>query len=96
MLSAGAECFEKYQATKWLSDDRDNPVVRQDDGEWAETVWGPRVIRAGFKYWAIVQPARTVSKLQMRKWIDRYRRLGVTVQMMETVEDAMAWLASTT
>ena len=63
MLTAGAECMEKHGATKWLSDDRKNPVVRDDDAHWGDTVWAPRVIKAGFKYWAIVLPHRMIGNL---------------------------------
>jgi hypothetical protein len=33
--------------------------------EWADTVWLPRVLRAGFKFWAIVLPKAAIGKLNM-------------------------------
>jgi hypothetical protein len=96
LLEAGADCLEKHHASRWLSDDRDNPAaVRQEDAQWAETVWSPRVIRAGFKYWAVVMPAQAIGRMQMRKFISDYEQLGVEVRAFESVEDARAWLEST-
>ena len=94
MLTAGAECLEKHHATKWLSDNRGNTVVRQEDIQWGMTVWAPRVVRAGFKYWAIVMPAKAIGKMQMRKLIEEYGQRGVAVQVFPEPDDAMRWLES--
>lgn len=55
-LMAGARAMEEYKADKWLSDDTNNPVLSPEDVEWGDKNWQPRVIAAGWKYWAIVQP----------------------------------------
>ena len=94
LLSRGADCVEQHHATKWLSDDRDNTIVAPEDGEWGEKEWAPRVIKAGFKYWAIVVPANAVGSLQMRRFADEYRARGVTVQAFSNLEDALTWLES--
>jgi hypothetical protein len=94
LLSKGAEWMERYHATKWLSDDRDNTIVAPEDYQWGDTEWAPRVIKAGFKYWAIVVPASAVGNLQMRRFADEYRQRGVTVQVFDKLETALAWLAS--
>jgi hypothetical protein len=94
LLTKGAEWMELHHAIKWLSDDRDNRIVAPEDGAWAESEWGPRVIKAGFKYWAIVVPASAVGTLQMRRYADQYRRLGVEVQVLSELEPALEWLGS--
>jgi hypothetical protein len=94
-LEAGAACLEKYQACRWLSDDRGNTAaVRQADAEWADGVWAPRVIRAGFKYWAVVMPAQAIGQMQMRKFIADYKARGVEVEAFDAPEAARAWLES--
>lgn len=94
VLERGAEYMERYRAKKWLSDDADSPVVRAEDVEWGDTIWAPRVIRAGFKYWAIVQPKKAIGSLQMNKFVEEYGERGVTAKLFEKVEDALAWLES--
>lgn len=94
LLTTGAEWMERHGATKWLSDDRDNRVVAPEDGEWGEREWGPRVIKAGFKYWRIVVPGSAVGSLQMRRLAEEYRQYGVTVQIFSDLQAALDWLGS--
>jgi len=92
LLSAGAELMEKHGARKWLSDDRNNVVVSPEDVQWADEVWFPRVRQAGFRYWAVVVPSLTVGAVQLKNLQTKRREQGVTVELFETVEAAMAWL----
>lgn len=94
LLSKGADCLEEQHARKWLSDDRENTIVAPEDNEWGDREWAPRVIKAGFKYWAIVVPASAVGSLQMQRLADEYRDRGVTVQDFDNLEAALAWLES--
>ena len=95
LLSTGADYMEKHGAIKWLSDDRDMVVVRKEDYEWADAEWAPRVIKAGFKYWAIVLPTSSiVGNMQMKRFVKEYRGYGVTVEVFDTLEPAIAWLES--
>ena len=91
-LSAGAEVLEKKMAQKWLSDDRKNTVISTEDMEWTATVWRPRVIKAGWKYWALVLPEKTIGKMNMNRIIKDYADTGVTVQVFNNTDDAMQWL----
>jgi hypothetical protein len=94
LLSTGAELMETHGAVKWLSDDRNNVVVSPEDLKWSDTTWAPRVLKAGFKYWAIVVPSQAVAELQMKALRAKRKEPGVQVEMFETVEEAMAWLES--
>ena len=94
LLTTGAEYLEKHNGTKWLSDDRGNTVVRPADAEWGLGVWLPRVLLAGFKYWAVVMPAKAIGKMQMRTLITELAGRGVTVQAFDKLDPAMKWLES--
>lgn len=94
LLSTGADYLEKYKAKKWLSDDRDNVVIFPEANEWGDKVWAPRVIKSGFAYWAVVAPDKAVGKLQMKRFINEYRERGVTVELFEDVDEAIAWLST--
>jgi hypothetical protein len=94
LLSSGAELMEQHRATKWLSDDRNNVVVSPEDLKWADEQWLPRVRKAGFRYWAIVVPANVVASMQMKALQAKRRRENIDVSMFESVDEAMAWLAS--
>ena len=94
LLSTGADLMETHGAVKWLSDDRNNVVISPEDLKWSDAVWTPRVLKAGFKYWAIVVPSQAVAGLQMKSLQAKRRAQGVEVEMFPTVEEAMAWLNS--
>jgi hypothetical protein len=94
LLTAGADHLEKHHARKWLSDDGDSIVIPTEDAEWAETVWAPRVLKAGFEYWAFVTSSKKVAALQMKAFVSFYRKRGVKVQLFESVDEAMTWLGS--
>jgi len=92
LLNTGARHLQKYKATKWLGDNRENPVVSKENHEWARAVWTPRALDAGFKYWATVMPTQAIGRLQLRMFIQEYEDLGVTVQAFDEVDEAFRWL----
>jgi hypothetical protein len=47
LLLTGTEVLTKHQATKWLSDDRMNAVLRPEDVEWSHGHWFPQTALAG-------------------------------------------------
>ncbi len=93
-LLKGVDAMRQYRAQKWLSDDRLNPVLKPEDNEWALTEWAPLVMKAGWKYWAIVQPANLVAKLRMDKNSKVFAEKGVTVQFFSDPDEALRWLES--
>jgi hypothetical protein len=93
-LMAGLDAMKRNGARKWLSDDRKNPVFNADDQQWAREVWSPAVIKAGWKYWAIVEPERALARARMEERAERYSQLGVTVKTFSDPEEALKWLKS--
>jgi len=91
-LSAGAVMLEEKGAQKWLSDDRKNTGLGKDDMDWTATVWRPRVIKAGWKYWALVLPEKIIGQMNMKRIIAEYANTGVTVQVFSNPDEAMTWL----
>ncbi|MGD9162382.1 MAG: hypothetical protein PVG39_28490 [Desulfobacteraceae bacterium] len=94
LLSTGADYLEKYGMKKWLSDETNFIALNKEDIEWGDKVWAPRVIKSGFKYWAVVMPESAVGSLQIKRFVDEYRERGVTVELFDSVDAAKTWLAS--
>ena len=92
VLEKGLEIFKEHGASKWLSDDRKNSTLTQEDSEWALTDWNPRVVDAGWKYWAIVMPDKVVGQMNMQRFIDLYATKGVTIQIFDDSDEALNWL----
>ncbi|MDP1827099.1 MAG: hypothetical protein Q8L48_27745 [Archangium sp.] len=92
VLTTGVEAMEKYKATKWLSDDRKNNALAQDDSEWAMTVWSARALAAGWKYWAVVLPEKIIGQMNMQRFIDMYKARGLAVRVFSDPALARTWL----
>ena len=92
VLERGLELLKQRGAHKWLSDDRGNGPVTAADSEWALNDWAPRVIAAGWKYWAVVLPEKVLGQMNMRRWIETYSKLGVLAQVFDDPEAGRTWL----
>ena len=92
LLTRGADLVERYGAPKWLSDDRGNTVLRPQDEAWSHDVWLPRVLRGGFKFWAIVMPQAAIGKLNMRRLSAEHAKQGIVSAVRENPAAAFEWL----
>lgn len=92
LLSTGADALERFRAIKWMSDDRGNTLLRPDDEVWADSEWLPRVLGAGFKYWAIVLPAGAIGKLNMRRLANQHASRGIVSRIETLPRPAFDWL----
>lgn len=93
-LNKGAAAFQQYGARKWLSDDRAQTAFVQEDIEWGDNDWFPRVAGMGWKYWAIVRPPKMVGQLSLARLADKYAAQGVVARFFATAEEGREWLES--
>jgi hypothetical protein len=93
-LSKGVEAMQRYQATKWLSDDRANGALTPDDSAWGTTVWFPLAKAAGWQHWALVQPAKILGQTNMSRLVKLYADQGINARMFADPDEAMRWLAA--
>ncbi len=91
-LDAGLELMRTHRASKWLSDDRRNGALSNDDVEWARLDWRPRALAAGFRTWAMVLPEVVVGKMRTRRIVEDARRSGLTVEIFDDPVAARRWL----
>ena len=91
-LIQGAEAFEKYRCTKWLSDDRELGIVHPDNAKWGEVNWTPKVVALGWKYWASLMPTKTTGQMSLKAIAAHFQEHGVTVEFFTNTDEAMRWL----
>jgi hypothetical protein len=91
-MDKGVEIFRKYGAQKWLSDDRGIPALSKEDLEWGHMDWFRRVLKSGWKYWAMVMPEKVVGQITIKKLIADYSAQGVTTRVFSSVDEAKQWL----
>jgi hypothetical protein len=89
-LNRGLEALQRYRATKWLSDDRANSVLPEDEA-WAAQDWFPRAKAAGWTHWAMV-PAGVLGHNRASRFVKNYLELGISARMFSDLDDAMKWL----
>lgn len=92
MFVKGCDLMKEKGAKKWLSDDRNNNALTQKDTEWVTTVWFPKMVENGWKYWAIVQPEKIIGQINMKKFARTYAEKGVIANMFSDPDEAMKWL----
>lgn len=92
IMMAGADAFVANGCKKYLSDDRGNASVSEEDLAWADIHYRPKIINAGWRYWALVMPQSVIGQRDMQQVIDIFMRIGVLVQLFSDPDQALAWL----
>jgi hypothetical protein len=92
VLNGGIEALKKYNATKWLSNNKEIDPLSDADNEWVNTSWLPRAVAAGWKYWALVVPDSLKARMNMRDFVEVFYNQGVRVMVFTEVDEAMHWL----
>lgn len=93
LLTRGGEVLKKNGARKWLSDDRKNGPLSKEDGQWADQIWLPPVVAAGWNTWAMVHPELVIGQMNVKQFTDGFAKKGLTVKVFDDPAKAMAWLA---
>jgi hypothetical protein len=94
ILNTGVETMGKNGAQKWLSDDRNNAAMSQEDTDWSQADWFPRAMKAGWKFWAIVVPHDIMGRMNMKEFVDMYYEQGLRIMVFTNPDEAMKWLAA--
>lgn len=82
----------RTRAFKWLSDDRKSGPYSPEQETWARDVWVPDAVRAGWRFWALVQPESVVAQMNMRRFSEVFASFGVVVRAFPEEASAVAWL----
>ena len=92
ILNAGVDLLAETRATKWLSDDRNNGIISDEDTQWVVSDWLIRARDAGWKSWALVLPEEILARVDMSKFVDMVHDLGVHVFLFTDPDEGMEWL----
>jgi hypothetical protein len=94
IVNTGVELLRVHKATKWLSDDRLNFALPEDDTAWGKINWFPQALEAGWKYWALVVPADIRARLNLKEFVEAFSLQGLRIMVFTTPEQGLAWLSS--
>lgn len=69
-----------------------NGALPPTDLEWADKVWFPQTVKAGWKYWALVLPEEVIGQMNIKRHIKLYKDRGITVEVFRDPDEAIRWL----
>jgi hypothetical protein len=92
VLKSGVALLREHGAHKWLSDDRENSALSDEDTQWSINEWFPSAKEAGWKYWALVMPPDVIARINLSEFVFNYSQQGVRVSVFNSPDKAMTWL----
>ena len=94
LFLSGYEKMKKEGGKKWLSDNRKLRPWSEKDVEWINNVWLPMMLKAGWKYWAVIEPESVLGNLSMKNFLGFYAEQGLEVKIFHEMDEALAWMRS--
>ena len=92
-MTKAMDAFEKYNCTKWLSDDRDFAgALHPDDWKWGEVYFTDRLVPKGWKYSAMVLPATGLAKISTTALINYFASKGLEARFFSDFNEAKKWI----
>lgn len=91
-LNTGVDLLKQYDATKWLSDNREIAGHTEEETDWINQNWLPNAIDAGWKYWALVVPHSYAARINMNEFVTSFYDMGVRVMVFVDPDEAREWL----
>lgn len=90
-FKSGYHKMKETGGVKWLSDNRGLPTYRIEDVDWINNEWFPRMLKIGWKYWALIEPESNVGLLVMKKF-KFFTDQGIQLNVFNSVKDGVRWL----
>ena len=91
-LTTICDAMKSYQLTTWLADLQAQSAVPPDDLEWTSRHWRPRMMAAGWKHWAIVQPTKIIGQVRMERVAKLFGEQGLDVRTFADPDEALRWI----
>ena len=91
-LDIGTKALKDKGCVKWLSDDRKNGPLSEEQQKWAQEDWIPRTIQTGWKFWAVVVPTDVISAGSLIPVINHLYEYGLRMAVFASQQEAVEWL----
>ncbi len=92
LLNTGHQYFIVNDLSKWISNNRDLPIIHGNLDNWLFNQWVPNMVNKGWKKWALVEPVIKQGKQNQAKYQERFASAGVQVQSFQELDHARAWM----
>jgi len=94
LFDTGYEVVRKERGIKWFSDNRNLVVYKPEDIEWINSVWLPKMLNLGWKYWAVIEPLHATGNISMKSFISFYKEKGIEVNIFSDYDEGLKWIQS--
>ena len=94
LLNKACEAMKSHHATKFLTDARNSATLPKEFDEWRQNDWLPRMVSAGWKFWAPVFPVSTITKMHIQRFSQGFEAVGVKVHPCADPAEGITWLIS--
>ena len=88
-FNVGLKTFRKYNANKWLSDNRGVSVYSDEDIRWINSVWLPQMVESGWRFWAIVEGRNGLDEKMISSLQSNFNNNGIQLQVFKNMNDAV-------
>ena len=92
LLMTGHQYLAEHNLIKWISDNRNLPIVHNNLDDWLYSSWLPQMIDTGWKQWALVEPEITEGKLNQQAYQESFSKMGIEVKSFECLDEAKEWI----
>jgi hypothetical protein len=92
LLEAEITALRKHHGTRILADCRRQRVLNPAEQDRANTVWLPRALAAGLKWFAVVVPSSALAEANLKERLGEVRAGALEVAYFATPEEAREWL----
>jgi hypothetical protein len=91
-LDAGLELLAQKKTNRWLGDATNLGPIPIEDQRWTNEDWFPRVISAGLRYMAVIEPHKVVAQMSVKRILSRVHGKDIVTAHFDTQSEARAWL----
>lgn len=95
-MNLAVELQARMSATCAIADVQALRPLISADQEWVNEDWTPRIVAAGLRRMAVVQPANVFSQLVISNVVGRLDPAQLEVAQVAQVADALRWLENLT
>lgn len=93
-LNKGLECVEEHSIKHWLADVREMGALSNDDQEWSNNEWFPKIIKAGIKFMGVVISSDIFNQMTVDEIMTKVPQTDIVHRNFDNMDKAKEWLLS--
>lgn len=92
LLLTGQQYFVDNDLSKWISNNRDLPIIHHNIDDWLFHEWLPDMVQEGWEKWALVEPQISEGRKNQQKYQESFQKVGIEVRAFDQLDLAREWI----